>query len=675
MLWTKSRNNIELCGDCGAVDATWASVNKGILLCTQCCSIHRSLGRHISQVKSLLKSTWHPNQLNMVSCLNNNGANNIWEHALLENGGKLMKKKPNAMDSISIKKEFIKLKHQQCAFAFREIYEDTLLSVENELGKQLHASVRTPNLETSFRLLASGADPNYFHDEKGSTPLHVAVKSDQRIQAELLLVYGADPSCPDNHGKTPLDYAKCLPDKDLLKRLIDSQYEVTDTFIHYLSLRKPDHSNGIHFFIPQTGLKSNSASLTKLRKLNNHVFEELVMDVYDEVDRRETEAIWLSCADTTGFNDVPFLPLDNTLSTTRNQGRQKLAKFSTPELKNLVYDILVETQRRQTVSDSGGTSLVRETSIVDDDPLYDSVASDDDYAMVPEEEKVASSPPSNTERVEKSLSCQNDKDSIISLDNVSKTNQILEQLTKQLKNSDNTITDLKAEVVKLRQCVKVLQTENSELKSRLSQSTSSSRLNGDSGLDSSEFISENQGIDVNLSTNDIIIHNVDLKQSRKNQRPSSMYETREGLNKVQNWHAIKNQVKQMEGSRSTTQSLYSMPQNRETILQCTEQITKTIQQLCRSIKEPEKEECASSAEKVKLSILKLASYLPKETEERMKLMLELVSRLQPECVSLQASQQTGDMKSFEVHFGNVRDIAFHLAKFTKDIITNYSTNQ
>lgn len=52
----------------------------------------------------------------------------------------------------------------QCLYAFRENYEDGLLSVENELGKQLHASVRTPNLETSFRLLALGADSNYFHD-------------------------------------------------------------------------------------------------------------------------------------------------------------------------------------------------------------------------------------------------------------------------------------------------------------------------------------------------------------------------------------------------------------------------------------------------------------------------------------------------------------------------------
>lgn len=36
----------------------------------------------------------------MVCTLNNNGANNIWEHTLLENGSKLMKKKPNSKDPL-----------------------------------------------------------------------------------------------------------------------------------------------------------------------------------------------------------------------------------------------------------------------------------------------------------------------------------------------------------------------------------------------------------------------------------------------------------------------------------------------------------------------------------------------------------------------------------------------
>lgn len=107
-----------------------------------------------------------------------------------------------------MKAEFIRAKHQQCAFMYRQNMEDGLLCVENELGKELHANVRSSNIETSLRLLMQGADPNYFHDEKGSTPLHVAAKANQLIQSELLITYGASPTCPDAQGKTPIDYAK-----------------------------------------------------------------------------------------------------------------------------------------------------------------------------------------------------------------------------------------------------------------------------------------------------------------------------------------------------------------------------------------------------------------------------------------------------------------------------------
>lgn len=55
--------------------------------------------------------------------------------------------------------------------------------------------------------------------------------------------------------------------KDVLNRLIESQYEVTDAFIQYLTYRKPDHQNGIHFIIPPGGFESNPASLTKLQKV------------------------------------------------------------------------------------------------------------------------------------------------------------------------------------------------------------------------------------------------------------------------------------------------------------------------------------------------------------------------------------------------------------------------
>lgn len=97
---TKSKPNTDVCADCGAPDPTWASVNRGIFLCVQCCCIHRDLGRHISQVKSLQHSQWSNSLLLLVQTLNSSGVNNIWEHQLLENSSKLNKRKPGPKDPL-----------------------------------------------------------------------------------------------------------------------------------------------------------------------------------------------------------------------------------------------------------------------------------------------------------------------------------------------------------------------------------------------------------------------------------------------------------------------------------------------------------------------------------------------------------------------------------------------
>lgn len=48
----------------------WASVNRGVMICDECCSVHRSLGRHISQVKHLRHSSWHLSLLTAsIMCL------------------------------------------------------------------------------------------------------------------------------------------------------------------------------------------------------------------------------------------------------------------------------------------------------------------------------------------------------------------------------------------------------------------------------------------------------------------------------------------------------------------------------------------------------------------------------------------------------------------------------
>lgn len=152
------------------IDPSWASINRGILLCAECCSIHRSLGRHISQVKSLRQGSWSPAVLNYVNAINAHGANSVWEHCLMDAvAPKNLKRKPSPKDPLHpTKAEFIRAKHVNLSFILKPNLQvdgdGGPVNVEAELSKQLHASVRSANLETSLRLLVQGADPNYFNE-------------------------------------------------------------------------------------------------------------------------------------------------------------------------------------------------------------------------------------------------------------------------------------------------------------------------------------------------------------------------------------------------------------------------------------------------------------------------------------------------------------------------------
>uniref|UniRef100_A0A8C0FGT3 GIT ArfGAP 2 n=1 Tax=Bubo bubo TaxID=30461 RepID=A0A8C0FGT3_BUBBB len=373
---------------CAESNPCWASINRGILICDECCSVHRSLGRHISQVRHLKHTPWPPTLLQMVETLYNNGANSIWEHSLLDPASVMSgRRKASPQDKVHPNKaEFIRAKYQMLAFVHRLPCREDDSVTAKDLSKQLHSSVRTGNLETCLRLLSLGAQANFFHPEKGNTPLHVAAKAGQTLQAELLAVYGADPGTQDSNGKTPVDYARQGGHHDLAERLVEIQYELTDRLAFYLCGRKPGNSLDLS--------ELAKAAKKKLQSLSNHLFEELAMDVYDEVDRRETDAVWLATQNhstlVTETTVVPFLPVNPEYSSTRNQGRQKLARFNAHEFATLVIDILSDAKRRQQGNPLAGSKenveLILKSisnqhsneSQDNDQPDYDSVASDED---------------------------------------------------------------------------------------------------------------------------------------------------------------------------------------------------------------------------------------------------------------------------------------------------------
>ncbi|KAM3718563.1 Arf-GAP with ANK repeat and PH domain-containing protein [Dirofilaria immitis] len=68
----------EICADCCVESPKWASINLGVLLCIECCGIHRSFGVQISKVRSLIMDTLEPEQKKVLMALGNRAVNSIY---------------------------------------------------------------------------------------------------------------------------------------------------------------------------------------------------------------------------------------------------------------------------------------------------------------------------------------------------------------------------------------------------------------------------------------------------------------------------------------------------------------------------------------------------------------------------------------------------------------------
>ncbi|XP_062446578.1 ARF GTPase-activating protein GIT2 isoform X5 [Rhea pennata] len=635
---SKRLRSSEVCADCSAQDPCWASINRGILICDECCSVHRSLGRHISQVRHLKHTPWPPTLLQMVETLYNNGANSIWEHSLLDPASVMSgRRKASPQDKVHPNKaEFIRAKYQMLAFVHRLPCRDDDSVTAKDLSKQLHSSVRTGNLETCLRLLSLGAQANFFHPEKGNTPLHVAAKAGQILQAELLAVYGADPGTQDSNGKTPVDYARQGGHHELAERLVEIQYELTDRLAFYLCGRKPEHKNGQHFIIPQMADSSldlselAKAAKKKLQSLSNHLFEELAMDVYDEVDRRETDAVWLATQNhstlVTETTVVPFLPVNPEYSSTRNQGRQKLARFNAHEFATLVIDILSDAKRRQQGNPLTGSKenveLILKSisnqhsseSQDNDQPDYDSVASDEDTDLETNAAK------SNRQK---------------SLDSDLSDGPVTAQEYMQVKNA------LVASEVKIQQLMKVNINLSDEL--RIMQKKAS-KLEKQNSVPESDYDNPTTSLELD-----------ETGSGRKGRQRSIIW--------------------QGEGSipeDTDTAPSSSLPST-EDVIRKTEQITKNIQELLRAAQENKHDSYIPCSERIHVAVTEMAALFPKKPKSELvrtslRLLTSSAYRLQSECKKT-LPVETCPTTDIQLVTQQVIQCAYDIAKAAKQLVT------
>ncbi|XP_040433437.1 ARF GTPase-activating protein GIT2 isoform X9 [Cygnus olor] len=665
----KRLRSSELCADCSAQDPCWASINRGILICDECCSVHRSLGRHISQVRHLKHTPWPPTLLQMVETLYNNGANSIWEHSLLDPASVMSgRRKANPQDKVHPNKaEFIRAKYQMLAFVHRLPCREDDSVTAKDLSKQLHSSVRTGNLETCLRLLSLGAQANFFHPEKGNTPLHVAAKAGQTLQAELLAVYGADPGTQDSNGKTPVDYARQGGHHELAERLVEIQYELTDRLAFYLCGRKPEHKNGQHFVIPQMADRRlldlselAKAAKKKLQSLSNHLFEELAMDVYDEVDRRETDAVWLATQNhstlVTETTVVPFLPVNPEYSSTRNQGRQKLARFNAHEFATLVIDILSDAKRRQQGNPVSGSKenveLILKSisnqhsseSQDNDQPDYDSVASDEDTDLETNAAK------SNRQK---------------SLDSDLSDGPVTAQEYMQVKNA------LVASEVKIQQLMKVNINLSDELRVMQKKIGRSAFVTSSSSLPSfPSTLSWSRDESTRRASKLEKQSSVSESDYDNPTAPLELEETGSGRKGRQ-----RSIIWQGEGSipeDTDTAPSSSLPST-EDVIRKTEQITKNIQELLRAAQENKHDSYIPCSERIHVAVTEMAALFPKKPKSELvrtslRLLTSSAYRLQSECKKT-LPVETCPTTDIQLVTQQVIQCAYDIAKAAKQLVT------
>lgn len=169
------------CADCGSSSKVeWVSINLGIILCIECSGIHRSLGTHISKIRSLTLDihSFSNDIVEILLQIGNRVSNMVWE-ATLDHSIK-----PGGMSTREQRLKFITSKYVERA------YVDPLPSARSRFAtpnEHLLASIKQNNIQDVLYGIALGANVN------------VADRS-RNTHATFLALAAADPASP---GSTP----------------------------------------------------------------------------------------------------------------------------------------------------------------------------------------------------------------------------------------------------------------------------------------------------------------------------------------------------------------------------------------------------------------------------------------------------------------------------------------
>lgn len=133
------------CADCGAFNKVeWISINLLAILCIDCSGVHRSLGSHISKVRSLTLDTvsFTPELISLIKSVSNSVINSIWE-------AKLPQPKNPA-----------KVAENRAAFIREKYMEKKFVDILDRPNAYLRTGVQNKDIVGILKALASRANTN-----------------------------------------------------------------------------------------------------------------------------------------------------------------------------------------------------------------------------------------------------------------------------------------------------------------------------------------------------------------------------------------------------------------------------------------------------------------------------------------------------------------------------------
>ncbi|KAI9821578.1 MAG: hypothetical protein M1832_003252 [Thelocarpon impressellum] len=190
------------CADCGSgIKTEWVSINLGIILCIECSGIHRSLGTHITKIRSLTLDTtsFTTDIVELLLQVGNRVSNMIWE-AKLDPA-----QKPSPAMSREQRLKFITAKYVDKEYVAPLSPTTSRYATADEA---LVASVKQNDVQGVLYALALGGSPNATDLSRATHAVFLALAA-----ADPAPISGASPVASPVSPKTP---ATAFPIAELL---------------------------------------------------------------------------------------------------------------------------------------------------------------------------------------------------------------------------------------------------------------------------------------------------------------------------------------------------------------------------------------------------------------------------------------------------------------------------